>query len=257
MASDLPYVRDGHDRQEGDLYLPSGEGPWPVVVAIHGGGWNGRDRGDMEKFGRRLARRGFAVYNIDYRLAPDHRHPAQIEDVRAAIEHLKVLAEAYPLDLNRVGLLGYSAGGHLALLAAATAKESSPEIRAVVAGGAPVKLSRYPRSPYIIDLIGGKLDEFPEAYAEASPHTHVTPDHPPALLYHGRWDLLVEVEQSRLYHQTLLENEVESTLMERRVFGHLATFLFDGPTMRRTVSFLEEALATTPGNPAPHAETTP
>ncbi len=169
----------------------------------------------MEKFGRRLARRGFAVYNIDYRLAPDHRHPAQIEDVRAAIEHLKVLAEAYPLDLKRVGLLGYSAGGHLALLAAATAKESSPEIRAVMAGGAPVKLS------------------------------------------HGRWDLLVEVEQSRLYHQTLLENEVESTLMERRVFGHLATFLFDGPTMRRTVSFLGEALATTLGNPAPHAETTP
>lgn len=242
MVADLPYVHEGHDRQKGDLYLPKGEGLWPVVVTIHGGGWNGRDRSDMEKFGRRLARQGFAAYNIGYRLAPDHRHPAQLEDVRAALAHLTVLAERYPLDLDRVGLMGYSAGGHLALLAAATADDAIPTIRAVVAGGSPVKLTRYPKSPYIVDLIGGSPDEFEETWREASPVAHVTPDHPPTLLYHGRWDLLVEVEQSRMYHGALLEQGVDSTLVERRVFGHLATFLFDGPTMRRMVKFLNHAL---------------
>ncbi|MDA3872733.1 MAG: alpha/beta hydrolase [Kiritimatiellae bacterium] len=240
VSENLPYVPQGHNRQVGDLYLPESEGPWPVMLVIHGGGWNARDRSDMEKFGRRLSREGIAVYNIDYRLAPGHPHPAQLEDVRAALSHLILLAETHLLDLERVGILGYSAGAHLALLAASRPVDSHPPIRAVVAGGAPVNLSTYPDSPYIIDLIGGPRDEFPEIYREASPLTHIGPDHPPALLYHGRWDLLVEVEQSRMYQQALLTSGVPVTLIERPVFGHLATFAFDRCTHRATLRFLRD-----------------
>lgn len=89
-------------------------------------------------------------------------------------------------------------------------------------------------------LIGGPGDELPEAYREASPLTHVGPNHPPTLLYHGRWDLLVEVEQSRMYQKALQEQGVPVTLIERPLFGHLATFAFDSCTHRATLRFLRD-----------------
>lgn len=244
IRRDVAYVPGGHARQSGDLYLPetvadeAGMARVPVVVLIHGGGWTGRDRSDMEKLARRITGAGYAVYNIEYRLAPAYRHPAQIEDVRAALAYLPTLAETVPLDVNRVALFGYSAGAQLALLAAATAPEDS-SIRAVVAGGAPAELSHYTDSPFLKDLFGGGPDQFPEAYAEASPLNHVTSAHPPTYLYHGRLDLLVEVSQSRNYAQALREQGVTVVYRERLLFGHLLTFALDGATTRAAIRFLD------------------
>jgi acetyl esterase/lipase len=177
IVRNIPYVENGHERQTGDLYLPAGtvsrdEAPdqkaLPLVVVIHGGGWTNRDRGDMVKFGERLSASGYAAFNIVYRLAPGDRHPAQLEDVRAAIAFAETLSKTHPVDPARIALLGYSAGGHLALLAAATADSETSPIRAVVAGGAPTMLWIYPNSPLITKLIGGTPEEYPDAYAYAS-----------------------------------------------------------------------------------------
>ena len=243
---DIAYVPGGHARQSGDLYLPEEiSAPVPVVVLIHGGGWTRRDRSDMTSIARRLTGAGFAVYNIEYRLAPEHRHPAQIEDVRAALAFLPALAEKAPVDASRVALFGYSAGGQLALLAAATAADDTP-IRAVAAGGAPVELSHYTRSPFLHALFGGGPDEYPKAYAEASPLRHVGAEHPPTYLYHGRPDLIVEVSQSRNYARALEEKGVEVVYRERLLFGHLLTFTLDGPTTRDAIRFFKRHLTEFP-----------
>lgn len=235
----IAYVSGGHERQSGDLWLPQGEGPWPVIVMVHGGGWTRRDRSDMDSRADWFSRRGFAVFNINYRLAPEHRFPAQLNDMQSALKHLRVLAETHPLDLERVGLYGYSAGGHLVLLAATHPTAGAPPVRAVVAGGSPTDVSVYPRSPFLIALIGGTPEQDPDAYFAASPRNFITADHPPTLLYHGTLDLLVERTQSRDYFRRLQQYGVRSRLMPRRLYGHLATFQFDRPTRRAALRHFE------------------
>ncbi|MCC5845810.1 MAG: alpha/beta hydrolase [Verrucomicrobia bacterium] len=244
-------MENGQDRQTGDLYLPADsvsriENPdqteQPLVIVIHGGGWTNRDRSDMVKFGERLSAAGYAAFNIDYRLAPEHRHPAQLEDVRSAIAFAHTLAETYPVDPDRIALLGYSAGAHLALLAAARADPETSPVRAVIAGGAPTMLWIYPDSPLITKLIGGTPDEYPEAYQDASPVNHINARHPPTYLYHGRADLLVRPRHSRGYAAALEEHDIPHHLRQRLFLGHILTFLWDGPTWRESRNFLDQYL---------------
>ncbi|MDF3130700.1 alpha/beta hydrolase [Kiritimatiellaeota bacterium B1221] len=242
QVNNISYVSGGGERQQADLYLPEGEGPWPVAVVIHGGGWNSRDRSDMEKISKRLAANQIAAFNINYRLAPEHRHPAQLHDVHAAMRYLVAQSEVYGLDVDQMITVGYSAGAHLALLSAEVRDGDLPRIKAVIAGGAPTDLRRYPDSPYIKDLMGGPPSEFPERYREASPIVHVTPAHPPVFLYHGRLDLLVERKNALEMQAALQEAGVEVELDTRMLFGHLLTFLFDGPSMRRGIGFVKDQL---------------
>ena len=241
-VSDIPYVEDGHARQSGDLYLPRGEGPWPTIILLHGGGWIRRDRSDMARKARRLARAGFAVYNAGYRLAPEYRFPAQLEDVYAAQRALRALANDYPVLPERSALMGYSAGGHLALLAAARPGPDTPVLLAVISGSGPTDVSVYPRSPYLIPFIGGTPDEKPYEYFAASPRNFVTSAHPPAFLYHGRRDRLVEVEQSRDHFAVLQATGVPSEYHEFRFQGHFGVYLFNRRPMQASIRFLKEHL---------------
>ncbi|MDF1501414.1 alpha/beta hydrolase [Roseisolibacter sp. H3M3-2] len=106
-----------------DLYEPLGDGgraDRPVVVAIHGGAWRGGDKAWGEAFAEELCPRGYVVLSINYRRAgpPGSTWPAQIEDVRKALRHLRANARRYRVDPSRVATLGMSAGGHLATMAA-------------------------------------------------------------------------------------------------------------------------------------------
>ena len=109
-----------------DLYVPAGlEGPVPVVVYVHGGGWQRGSRRDPPPlldadFYEQIAAQGLAVAAVDYRLSGEARFPAPLEDVRAAVGWVRDHAADYGLDPGRVFLWGDSAGGHLALLAALT-----------------------------------------------------------------------------------------------------------------------------------------
>lgn len=243
-VADIPYHTSANPRQEGDLYLPAGEGPWPVVIMLHGGGWIRRDRSDMSKKARALANAGFAVYNVGYRLAPEYQFPAQLDDVYAAQRALISLAEDYPILPERNALMGYSAGGHLALLAASRPGSGTLPVRAVVSGAAPTDVSVYPKSPYLIPFIGGTPQEKPEAYRQASPRNFVTRAHPPTFLYHGRRDRLVEVEQSRDHVDVLQMVGVVNEYHEYRFLGHFGVYLFDGRIMRDITHFLQTHLGT-------------
>src|ERR1700679_1262119 len=126
----IPHVRaprqryryGPHRSQRADLYLPRRSGPHPVMVLIHGGSWQVRyGKVVMRGLAGDLMRRGWAVWNIEYRRVGDGGGwPATFEDVAAAIDHLTTLDA--PIDLERVSILGHSAGGHLALWAAGRTK---------------------------------------------------------------------------------------------------------------------------------------
>ncbi|MEO1068424.1 MAG: alpha/beta hydrolase fold domain-containing protein, partial [Cyanobacteria bacterium J06638_6] len=100
------------------LYQPAQADTYPAIVMIYGGSWQTGSPRDNATFARYMANQGYVVWAISYRHAPEYQFPAQIEDVRAALEFLKDHAGEYDTDANRVALLGRSAGAHLAMLAA-------------------------------------------------------------------------------------------------------------------------------------------
>ena len=111
------YGRDPHE--VGDLRLPAGKGPFPVAIVIHGVCWTSgvADRRNTAALASALARRGIATWNIDYRALGDAGGgwPGTFQDWGNAADYLRVLARTQPLDLNRVIVIGHSAGGHAAL----------------------------------------------------------------------------------------------------------------------------------------------
>lgn len=221
---------------------PAGEGPFPVVVLIHGGGWTGGKPGDMGSLARRLAEQGFVAFNIAYRLAPEHRHPAQIEDVAAALDYLRANATALKVDPTRIGVWGYSAGAHLAALAGTRLPEAQRP-QAVVAGGLPADLRQYPKSPLIAKLMGTALDDDRAGWSDASPLHHVDAGSAPMWLYHGSWDWVVGADNARQMHAALEQAGVESTLYLIRGYGHFAAFLWHRGAEDGAIQFLLRQLA--------------
>lgn len=224
-----------------EVHIPRGEGPFPAVLLIHGGGWIGGEPADMAALATQLARQGFVTVNMAYRLAPEHRHPAQIEDVAAALRWMRGQAGTLRLDPGRVGIWGYSAGAHLAALAAGRLPPAERP-QAVVAGGLPADLRRYPRSPLIAKLMGTARDEDPEGWTDASPIHHVDAGMPPMFLYHGSWDWVVGADNAREMKAALDAHGVENELYLIRGYGHFATFLWHRGAERAASDFLRRHL---------------
>jgi acetyl esterase/lipase len=198
--------------QFGDLRLPSGPGPHPVAVLIHGGCW--RSQFDLEyvaSASAALARAGVATWTIEYRRIGDAGGgwPGTFRDVALATDHLRTLAERYPIDLRRVALVGHSAGGHLALWLAARegvpqeSPISSPDplpVRGVVSLAGITDLRAFGAgsggcNAAVAPLLGGGPAEVPARYAEASP-VELLPRGGATRLVHGALDPIVPVAQS-------------------------------------------------------------
>lgn len=216
----LPDIRYGevlgYRPLELDLYLPVGvEAPAPVVVYVHGGGWQRGSRRDPPPlldadFYDQIAAGGFAVAAVDYRLSAEARFPAALEDVRAAVDWVRSNAGDYGLDAGRVFLWGDSAGGHLALLAALTGTTlTGAGVRAAVAWFPVTDLLALPSdlaaAGFVPDLgpdsrearlLGAPAASVPDLARQASPVTHAHAGAPPILLLHGDMDDLVPAAQS-------------------------------------------------------------
>ena len=114
---DLAYVVNGHERQKLDLFVPEkADGPLPLIIWIHGGGWQNGSKEGCPPLRNGYTGRGYAVASINYRLSGHAIFPAQIEDCKAAIRWLRAHAKEYSLDPQRFGVWGSSAGGHLVAL---------------------------------------------------------------------------------------------------------------------------------------------
>ncbi|MDP3068918.1 MAG: sulfatase-like hydrolase/transferase [Opitutaceae bacterium] len=242
-----------------DLYLPekTPAQPLPVVLWIHGGGWN---KGSKENCPHLwLAAEGYAVVSMDYRLSYAAQWPAQLDDARAAVRWLRANAARYHLDPARLAVSGGSAGGHIAAVlgtAAAPADETaSSRVQAVIDLYGPSDLLTMPPNlpgPGKTDadlakangakLLGGIVRDRPALAKQASALHHVSRDDPPFLILHGDKDPQVPLDQSQRLHAQLKEAGVASELVVLPGAGHGGKEFATDEVKAKIRAFLTRAL---------------
>lgn len=204
LISDVEYASIVGESRRLDVSVPEGDGPFPVAIIVHGGGWSGGDKqADHTPLFEPLTAAKLAWFSINYRLAPRHRWPACFEDVQTAIRWVKAHAAEYKGDPRRIALIGYSAGGHLACQTVVLAKDDT-RVQAVVGLAPPTDhVADSERRGGLSPSMQQLLDRPPALDADArailreiSPINHVKPGLPPFLLVHGTEDKSVPYEQS-------------------------------------------------------------
>ncbi len=250
QTNNIPYVTGGQSRQWLDLFhIPGATNPTPVVVWVHGGGWNSGD----ENFPRALAltNHNVAVAAISYRyttnqFAPSYPanipHPAQIQDVKSALRWLRANAAQFNLDPARIGIWGQSAGGHLAALAGTTGHTNlfdtgenlgqSSRVLAVVDMSGPTDISLVGTSQpgdAVSLLLGGQVQNNPPTLTTVNPINFVRGDAPPFRLVHGESDTTVGIAASALLHTALTNAGASSTFIRLAGTGHTIPSSQDAP----------------------------
>jgi acetyl esterase/lipase len=236
---DLVYAQPEDEPLRADVYRPQGEGPFPGVLCVHGGAWFFGSKSQVDGIARRLAEAGYTAVAINYRLAPKHKFPAQIEDCRAALLWMRENAKQYQIDPSRVGAWGYSAGGHLVALLGV----SGVGLKVVVAGGAPCDFRQAPPdSQRLAFWLGGSRRQLPKVYESASPANFVSSDDPPMFFYHGQRDQVVDIAHPTEMVAELKQSGVAAKLYVVPNAGHLGAF-FDRSAIAEGIKFLDEHLA--------------
>jgi len=226
---DLPYDGPNGVQLAFDLYQPSGTGPWPTIVCIHGGGWISGDKTMMAELGVTFAEKGFVVACPEYRLAPLNPYPAAVEDIRSFIAFLRTNASEHGVDPDRIASLGNSAGGHLSSMAGLTgAPESRANVVINVCGITDLTNPMDQHLPisfgFLEQFMGGGYQGNEEKWAEASPITYVDSDSPPFLIVHGEEDDIVPISQSEALAAKLFTSGVEVEFHRMPGEGHSFTY---------------------------------
>lgn len=258
---DLPYVKDGHERQTLDLHVPGGKRgkAVPVVVYIHGGGWRNGKKSSSNAIP--LITRGYAVAGIGYRLSDAASFPAQIHDCKAAIRWLRAYAKEYGIDPDRIGVWGQSAGAHLAALLGTSGDVSelegdlgehtgvSSRVQAVcdVFGPADFLLSDVggksdnPKGPVAL-FLGGPPSDRRDIARRASPAHWISSDDAPVLILQGGQDRTVPPVQSRDFAERLEKVGVDVGLIEFPEAGHGGPEFKSAETIAKIVAFFDKHL---------------
>lgn len=217
--------------QVAELYLPKGRGPFPVVVLIHGGCYLAEYQGlrQMSGVAADLARRGYAVWNLDYRKLGEAGagYPGTFLDVAAGVDRLRAEAKTRRLDTRRVVALGHSAGGHLALWAAARKKlpRTSPlwtadplPIRAVVSLGGIGDLKAH--EAVFAGACGDALPRVVQGHYEDTSPAALLPTGVRVVMIHGTFDHVMPPATGRAYAQTVRASGDRAEAVELKGFGH-------------------------------------
>ncbi len=233
VRRDLQYATHDGVALAGDYYVPRAPGKYPVVVAVHGGGWQGGTKAGYRFWGPYLAQHGIALYAIEYRLAKAGQasYPKPVQDVRAAIQFVRYKADDLKADPQRVGLMGDSAGSHLVALTALAADASpfagaypndpyanvSAKVKAVVAAYGVYDLVQQwnhdqvqrPRDQIVEKLLGKTPMDDRKVYFEASPMSYATRanNQTSFLLTWGTADDIVDPAQSEAFLLALKQAE--------------------------------------------------
>lgn len=224
---DVPYARISPS-QKLNIYLPeTGEGPYPVIMAVHGGAFMVGDKGDVQVLpALEGLKRGYAVVSINYRMSWEALFPALVHDIKAALRWVRGNAARYGFDEGRIVAWGGSAGGYLSAMAGVTGgipeledlslgyAEQSSRVQAVVDWFGPTDFLKMDEQTAIVSggdvgpfphnaadspeslLLGAQITTIPEKVRAANPETYVRADAPPFFIQHGTRDTTVPPLQS-------------------------------------------------------------
>ncbi len=264
-TKDITFAEaDGHPLKL-DLYLPKKTKSPPLVIFIHGGGWNqGSYKSCLTHW---LTDYGFAVASISYRFTDKATFPSQVHDCKAAVRWLRKHADDYGYNADRIGVAGNSAGGYLSLFLGVTsgdktfdgkigsALKQGSEVHAVVdyfgpsdfierSKAQPNKTEK-PKSP-VYRLLGHSVTKNPQRAKLASPVSHVRKNSPPLLILHGDNDHIVQLSQSELIHKAYEKAGAESELTVIEGGNHGGKAFFTKARKNQVAQFLEKHLAPKP-----------
>jgi acetyl esterase/lipase len=238
----IPYRTLSYSMADGtpltlDLYPAQRPGPRPCVIVIHGGSWSGGDSRQLPELNSRLAKEGYEVAAINYRLAPRYKNPEPVEDVRSALSWLRSHAAEFSIDTSAFVLLGRSAGAQIALLAAYTLPD--PGLKGVISFYGPADMVwgySVPSNPLIMDsrkvmsdYLGGAYASVPRNYVNSSPIEFVTSRSVPTLLIHGKQDVLVAYEHSVRLNKKLSDSGVQHYFLSLPWATHGFDYTLNGP----------------------------
>ena len=232
--ANISYAGDDLEGHKLDIYLPKdGKDKHPLIVVIYGSAWfsNNFKNAAYMSLGKPLTDAGYAVATINHRSSTEAKYPAQINDVKGAIRHLRANADKYGLDTSFIGITGYSSGGHLSAMAGVTNDEKthtssditidiegnvggnldqSSSVDAVVDWFGPVDMARMENcetvkgadSPEAV-LMGVAPAESPDMVALISPITYISESTVPMLVIHGNSDSVVPYCQGEYFSEAL------------------------------------------------------
>jgi acetyl esterase/lipase len=238
VDKDIEYGKVDGTSLKLDFYRPNNrpKGPMPLILWFHGGGWSdgGKQALAMSK-PEQFVQRGYCFASIDYRLSVVAKFPAALEDCKCAVRWARKNAQTYGLDPDRIGVMGYSAGGHLALMVGCTPNKPEWEgkggnegvssgVQAVCSFSGPTDLREFKKGGQgetaVKTLCGGTAAEKPDVYEQASPVTHAAKDNPPILMIHGEVDQLVPIAQAESMAAKLKDAGAKVDFIRIRNYSH-------------------------------------
>jgi acetyl esterase/lipase len=261
--ANIDYVGNGNQRQMLDLYLPEAKSdtPRPLVVYIHGGGWEGGSKDQAGVLFGLIKNKPYAGASINYRLSNEAIWPAQIHDCKAAIRWLRGHAKEHNLDPDKIAVFGISAGGHLVSMLGVSGGEKelegdlgdcddqSSRVTCVLDFCGPSNFLTFGGEGTIINvddpktglskLIGGTVKEKPDAARSASPVNYLSSDDVPFLIIHGDKDNIVRYAQATEFRSALEKARIPATLITGTGGGHV---FFSIPLFERMGAFLDRHL---------------
>ena len=249
MREKIVYSKVGDRELLLDAFVPKREGDLPAVLVVHGGAWRSGNRQQLRTYAKELAKRGIVCFAIDYRLAPEHKFPAQIEDCREAVKWIRANATEFKVDTERLGAIGYSAGGHLVCLLATTGERPKEEngnvdtrIKAAAAGGAPTDFRSFPDNGKWAEYwMGGDLRTCPDLFREASATAFVDKEDAPVFFFNGTVDKVVPIAWSQSCYDALKSIGVKTEMHTIEGAGHMEAAR-DVVALEKAFAFLEAEL---------------
>jgi acetyl esterase/lipase len=253
-----------------DIYLPEGDGPFPVVVLIHGGAFKMGDKGMETRNAEALVAKGYAAASINYRLSGEAKFPAQIEDCKAAVRFLRANAVKYHLNPDKIGSWGASAGGNLSALLGTSFgvaelegselgnKDFSSKVIASVDWFGPINFLTMDAEAAALgftgrtngesspesQLIGKAIQAAPELVAKANPTTYITADDAAFFIQAGSIDRNIPYTQSRNFYEALKkvlgDQKVSFELLDGA--GHGGPQFSSPANLEKVIAFLDKYL---------------